>query len=306
MVMIDDRQHRLLIRYMLLSVGAAVATIGLKSAAALLTGSVGFLSDAVESVVNLVAAVVGLIALRAAARPPDDIHHFGHGNAEYLSAAIEGTMILVAALAIIATSVHRLIYPSPFQSLGIGLGLSTIAAGVNLVVGLLLIRVGREHRSMTLEADGKHLMTDVWTTAGVLVGIALVAIFHWETLDPLIGLVVGLNIVRVGYGLLRRSTSGLLDAALSPTDAAKVAEVIDRYRCERLIDFHALRTQESGRQRFVYVDVHVPGSWTVEHAHDVIDQFETDIAAVLPGVVTFTHLEPASHAIPPSDPRLKD
>ncbi len=285
-------------RYMTVSVGAAVATIALKSAAAWLTGSVGFLSDAVESVVNLIAAVVGLMALRAAARPPDDVHHFGHGNAEYLSAAIEGAMILVAALVIIATSIRRLIYPSPIEGLGVGLALSTAAAAINCVVGLVLIRVGREHRSMTLQADGKHLMTDVWTTVGVLVGIVLVAIFHWEILDPIIGLTVGLNIVRAGYGLLRRSMSGLLDAALPPDEAAKVDAVIHRYRNDRPVEFHALRTQESGRQRFVYVDVQVPGEWTVKRAHDLVEEFETDIAAALPNVVTFTHLEPRVNVEP--------
>ncbi len=294
--MANSLQHRSLMRYMTLSVAAAVVTIVLKSAAAWKTGSVGFLSDAVESVVNLIAALNGLLALRAAARPPDDVHHFGHGNAEYLSAAIEGTMILVAALVIIATSIRRLIHPSHIEGLGVGLALSTVAAAVNLVVGLVLIRVGREHRSMTLQADGQHLLTDVWTTAGVLIGMVVVAIFHWQMLDPLIALVVGLNIIRVGYGLLRRSASGLLDAALPLDDAAKVAGVIDRYGHEQPVEFHALRTQESGRQRFVYVDVQVPGEWTVERAHDLVEQFETDLAAVLPGVIAFTHLEPVAVA----------
>ncbi len=278
---------------MLISVGAAVATIALKSIAAWLTGSVGFLSDALESVVNLVAALVGLIAVRTSSKPPDDVHHFGHGNAEYLSAAVEGTMIVAAAVAIVVTSVQRLLHPVAVEQLGIGLGLSALAAVINLVVGQLLIRVGREHRSMTLQADGKHLMTDVWTTVGVLVAISLVPILHWKALDPIIGLFVGLNIIRVGYQLLRRSVVGLLDAALPADDALKVTEVIDRYRRERAVDFQSLRTQESGRQRFVYVDVVIPGSLTLNEAHQIAEDFTADLAAVLPGVVTFTHLEPA-------------
>lgn len=288
----DSEQHRLLARWMLISVCAAVLTIALKSVAAWLTGSVGFLSDALESVVNLVAALVGLVAVRAAAKPPDEIHHFGHGNAEYLSAAVEGAMILVAALAIVVTSVRRLLHPLPIEQIGIGLALSTVAAVINLVVGLRLISIGRSHRSMTLEADGKHLLTDVWTTAGVLAGIALVTVLHWDILDPIVGLLVGLNVVRAGFGLLRRSTSGLLDAALPAADALKVAQVIGRYREERSVEFRALRTQESGRQRFVYVDVLVPRDWSITQAHDVAEQFETDIAKVLPGSITFTHLEP--------------
>lgn len=288
----DLDHHRLLSRWMMISVCAAIATIGFKSIAAWLTGSIGFLSDALESVVNLVAALVGLVAVRTAAKPPDELHHFGHGNAEYMSAAVEGAMILVAALAIVFTSVRRLMHPVPIEQVGIGLALSSAAAVINLAVGLRLIRIGREHRSMTLEADGKHLLTDVWTTAGVLVGIALVTVLQWQILDPIIGLLVGLNIVRTGFGLLRRSTSGLLDAALPAADTLKVGQVIDRYRTERAVEFRSLRTQESGRQRFVYVDVLVPGDWSISRAHEVAEQFETDIAEVLPGSITFTHLEP--------------
>ena len=290
---VEQAQQRTLARWMMVSVAAALVTIALKSIAAWLTGSVGFLSDAMESIVNLVAALVGLVAVRTASKPPDDVHHFGHGNAEYLSAAVEGAMIFVAAIAIIVTSVQRLLHPIAVEQLGIGLGLSALAAVINLVVGQLLIGVGGEHRSMTLQADGQHLMTDVWTTAGVLVAVSLVPVLHWKALDPIVGLLVGLNIIRVGYQLLRRSAIGLLDAALPADEALKVTEVIDRYRRERSVDFQALRTQESGRQRFVYVDVIVPGSLTVTDAHRIAEDFTTDLAAVLPGVVTFTHLEPS-------------
>lgn len=289
---IDDGQHRLLQRFMLLSLAAALLTMALKGVAAALTGSVGFLSDALESVVNLVAAAVGLLALRTAAKPPDGSHHFGHGKAEYLSAAVEGGMIFVAAAAIVWTSVQRLIEPVALDRPGLGLALSTGASAVNLAVGLALIKVGREHRSITLVADGKHLLTDVWTSAGVLVGIALVAIMGWEVLDPIVALLVGLNILRTGWELLRRSVVGLLDAALPPEEAAIVHEVVDRYEREHPVSFSPVRTRESGRQRFVYITMKVPGEWSVHQSHALADDLEHDIAAKLPGTVTFTHVEP--------------
>ena len=285
---------RLLFRFMLLSLGAAVTSIVLKAMAASITGSVGFLSDALESGVNLVAAVVALVSLRVAARPPDATHHFGHGNAEYVSAAVEGSMIFVAAAAIIWTSVDRLVHPAAITQPSLGLALSTGAALVNLAVGITLLRAGRRTRSLTLIADGKHLLTDVLTSAGVLVGIALVAVLEWQVLDPVVALLVGLNILYTGYGLVRRSLSGLLGGALPAEDVAQIDAVITRYRSEQPVDFRPLRTREAGRQRFVYVDMLVPGGWTVEAGHDLADQFEADIADVLPGASTFTHVEPRS------------
>jgi cation diffusion facilitator family transporter len=286
----DDQ--RLLIRFMLLSLAAALVTMGLKALAALLTGSVGFLSDALESGVNLVAAVVGLFALRAAARPADENHHFGHGNAEYLSAAVEGGMIVGAAVAIVWTSVGRLIEPVPLDQPALGLVLSSAASLVNLAVGVIHVRVGRRRRSIALTADGRHLLTDVWTSAGVLAGIGLVAATGWYLLDPVVALLVGANILRIGYGLLRRSIVGLLDAALPAADAAAVQRVIDRYRAEKPVDFHALRTRESGRRRFVYVHLLVPDDWTVKAGHDLAEDVEAAIEHELPGAVTFVHLEP--------------
>jgi cation diffusion facilitator family transporter len=287
-----ESTHRLLIRYLFVSLAAAVATIALKSAAAMITGSVGLLSDALEAGVNLVAAVVALFALRAADLPADANHNFGHGKAEYLSAAVEGGMIFVAATAIVWTSVERLVHPVPLDQPGIGLVLATVAGAINLAVGLALVRVGRRHRSITLVADGHHLLTDVWTTAGVLVGVTAVALTGWDRLDPVIALVVGANILRTGYRLLRRSVVGLLDAALPPDEAAAVNRVIDRYRREHPVDFHALRTRESGRQRFVYVHLLVPDHWTVKAGHDLAEALEADIERELPGTVTFVHLEP--------------
>jgi cation diffusion facilitator family transporter len=284
--------HRMLTRFIVLSLAAAVVTIVLKSLAAVITGSVGFLSDAMESGINLVAAAVALYALQVAARPPDAEHHFGHGNAEYVSAAVEGGMVFAAAAAIVWTSGHRLLNPESLDRPGVGLVLSAIASGINLVVGLALVRAGKRHRSITLTADGKHLLTDVWTSAGVLVGIALVALFDWVVLDPIVAILVGLNILHTGYWLLRRSLAGLLNAALPIEDVVRVEAVLDRYRAEHRVGFHALRTRESGRQRFVFVHLLVPGEWTVAASHVVSDQLELDIASELPGTTTFIHVEP--------------
>lgn len=279
---------------MLASVGAAVATIALKSTAAALTGSVGLLSDALESGVNLVAALAGLAALLMAARPPDTSHDFGHGKAEYLSAAAEGALVLIAAGFIVWTAVGRLIDPMPIDHAGLGLVLSVGASVINLVVGRALVRAGRHHRSITLVADGRHLLADVWTSAGVVVGIALVAIFQWEWLDPVVALLVGLHILRTGYQLLRRSLVGLLDAVLPDEDIAQIETIIDRWREQPGIDFAPLRTRESGRQRFVYVTLTVPGEWSVERSHDLTERLEQEIETVLPGAVTFVHVEPSA------------
>lgn len=277
---------------MLLSVGAAVATIVLKVTAAAVTGSVGFLSDAMESLVNLVAALVGLWAVRLAAQPPDLGHHFGHGKAEYLSAAVEGAMIFAAAVAIVWTSVRRLLDPQPLEQAGLGLALSTVAAVVNLVVGVVLVRAGRRARSIALEADGRHLLTDVVTSAGVLVGIGVVALTGWHRLDPVIALGVGANILYTGYGLLRRSVSGLLDASLPAADMARVREVLARIQADEPVDFHALRSREAGRQRFVYVHLLVPDRWTVKRGHDIANEVSLAIDEALPGTHTFVHMEP--------------
>ncbi|ETT27036.1 cobalt-zinc-cadmium resistance protein [Rhodococcus aetherivorans] len=289
-----QRQDRLLFRFMLLSLAAAVVTIVLKASAAWATGSVGFLSDALESGVNLVAAVVALIALRVAARPPDASHHFGHGKAEYVSALVEGAMIFVAATAIVWTAIERLISPIPLVQPGLGLALTTVASLINLAVGITLQRVGRTHRSITLVADGKHLLTDVWTSAGVIVGIVLVTVTGWEPLDPIVALVVGVNILWTGYRLLRGSVSGLLSAALPQHEQDQVNAVLDRFRAECPVEFAPLRTVESGRQRQVFVVVTVPGDWTVRTAHDMADRIEAAIDAVLPHTETFIHVEPAT------------
>ena len=284
-----------LTKYAWLSIVAAVVTIALKTGAYLLTGSVGLLSDAAESVVNLIAAVIALVALTVAARPADHNHHYGHGKAEYFSAGIEGLMIFVAAALIIVSAVQRLLHPQELEKLGIGLAITLVATAINGAVGWLLIRVGRAHRSATLVADGKHLMTDVWTSVGVVAGVGLVAVTGWLPLDSLVAIAVALNILWMGWRLVAQSTTSLLDAALSPADVALVTAVLDRHRTDD-VDFHGLQTRESGRQRFVSVHVLVPGSWTVQQAHDVAESVETDVRDFLEHAHVNTHLEPREDA----------
>jgi cation diffusion facilitator family transporter len=278
-------------KYAWLSIAAAVATISLKVLAWWITGSVGLLSDAAESVVNLVAAIIALVALTVAARPPDADHQFGHGKAEYFSAAVEGLLIFAAAAVIIVAAVGRLLDPQPLEELGLGLLISLVATAINGAVGVLLIRVGRAHRSATLVADGKHLMTDVWTSAGVLLGVLLVGLTGWLPLDPLVAIAVALNILVTGTRLVSSSVSALLDGALSPQDQAVVVGILDKYRSDD-VDFHGLQTRESGRSRFVSVHVLVPGSWTVQQAHDVVEVVESDVRAALEDVTITTHIEP--------------
>ena len=278
--------------YAVLSIAAAVATIGLKFAAYLLTGSVGLFSDAAESVVNLVAAVTALWALTLAARPPDEEHAFGHNKAEYFSSGLESALIIIAAGWIAATAVPRLLEPQPLQNIGIGLGVTLVAAAVNGGAALAILRAGRRLRSITLEADARHLLTDVWTSIGVVAGIVLVGITGWLALDPLIALVVAANIVWTGVRLLRDTAQGLLDRALPPEDQAKISKILARHE-ERGIRFHAVRTRSAGQRRFVSMHVLVPGGWTVKRGHDLAEEIENDIARDLPQSTFFVHVEPA-------------
>ncbi|MCA0251342.1 MAG: cation diffusion facilitator family transporter [Actinobacteria bacterium] len=282
-------------RFLWLSLGGAVVILGIKLAAAALTGSIGMWSDALESTVNVAAAGVALWALRLSAKPADHNHDFGHGKAEYFSAAVEGSMILVAAAVIIVGAVMRLLSPQPLEHLGIGLVLLAIATAANLAIGLVLIRAGRRYRSITLEADGQHLLTDVWTSVGVLVAIGVVALTDLHWLDPVIALVVGANILFTGYKLVRRSVVGLLDGTLPPDEVEKVAEVLSGIAQDSRVHIAQLRTRESGRQRFVYATVTVPGEWTVTRSHDLADAVEAAVDAALPGATTFVHIEPNDH-----------
>lgn len=280
-----------LTRFAWLSIAAAVLTISLKAAAYLLTGSIGLLSDALESVINLVAAIVALLILKLSARPPDDDHTFGHDKAEYFASGIEGTLILIAAVSIAWTSIVRLFAPQPIEQVGIGLAVSLAATVINLIVGLILIRAGRQNRSITLEADGQHLITDVWTSVGVAVGILIVAATGWLVLDSIIALLVAANITWSGIRLMRRSALGLMDTAISPEEKTLVCAVLDRYVNERAIQYHALRTRQSASRSFISLHILVPGAWTVHQGHELLEELEADIRRVITGAVIFTHLE---------------
>ena len=292
---VQDNQ-RLLERFIWLSIATAIATVAIKAYAAWLTNSMGLWSDAMESTVNLVAALVALWALKLAAKPADHNHDFGHGKAEYMSAAVEGTLIFVAAALIIYSAIQRLFAPQPLEQLGVGLALSMLATLLNLGTGLLLIRAGRTHRPITLEADGRHLLTDVWTSVGALVAIGLVALTGWLVLDPIIALAVGANILFTGYTLVRRSVVGLLDAALPEDEVAIVSAVLADTCDDPRVEITELRTRESGRQRFVYATLSVPGGWTVRRSHVVADEVEHAVDVALPGTTTFVHIEPGPDA----------
>jgi len=278
--------------YAVLSIVAAVLTIGLKLGAYLLTGSVGLFSDAAESVVNLVAAVAALWALLYASRPPDEEHTFGHDKAEYFSSGLESALILIAAIWIGITAWDRLMDPQPLHNVGIGLSITLIAAAINGGVALVILRAGRRLRSITLQADAQHLLTDVWTSLGVVLGIATVQLTGWLVLDPLIGLLVTANILWTGVRLLRDTAQGLLDRALPSEDREVISRVLSRYE-EKGIKFHALRTRASGARRFISMHVLVPGEWTVQQGHDLSEQIEKDLAEALPQSTFFIHIEPS-------------
>jgi len=282
--------NRSLTRFAWLSIAAAVLTIVLKTIAYLLTGSVGLLSDAVESLVNLVGGIMALAMLTVAARPADDNHSYGHSKAEYFSAGVEGGLILIAAIAIAVAAIRRLLAPQPLEQVGLGLAVSVAASLVNLGVALVLLRVGKRHRSITLEANAHHLLTDVWTSAGVLVGVGAVALTGFERLDPIVAIVVAGNIVFTGLRIVRRSISGLMDASLSASELSAIRQVLESYEREGA-HFHALRTRQAGARGFVSMHVLVPGDWTVHQGHQFVDRIEHDVRRVVPNVHVTTHLE---------------
>lgn len=287
-------------RYAWLSIAAALATILLKGAAWWLTGSVGLLSDALESFVNLAGAIMALAMLSLATTPEDERHPHGHGKAEYFSSAFEGLLIFIAALAIGYAAIERLLAPQPLEAVGVGLVVSLLAAIINLATGRLLLKVGRRNNSITLEADALHLLSDVWTSAGVIVGVALAWFSGWLWLDPVIALLVALNILWTGWQLLDRSAAGLMDVALPEEQLLTIESVLDRYRAEGL-DFHALRTRQAGARGFVTLHVLVPGDWTVQVGHDWSERIEADIRKALKHVHVTTHLEPHDDPLSLSD-----
>jgi len=291
-------------RYAWLSIAAAIVTILLKGIAFWLTGSVGLLSDALESFVNLAGALMALAMLSLAAEPEDDKHAYGHGKAEYFSSAFEGFLILLAAFSIAYTAIERFLHPQAIEAVGVGLLVSVVASLINLFAARELLKAGREFNSITLEADAKHLMTDVWTSVGVIIGVGLVWVSGWLWLDPLIALLVALNIVWTGWQLLQRSASGLMDEAIPKEQIEAVEVVLKNYRQQGL-DFHALRTRQAGRHAFITLHVLVPGKWTVQHGHDLVEQIEADIRAVVPFSHLTTHLEPIEDPVSLVDEALE-
>lgn len=289
-----------LTRFAWLSIAAAVTTITLKSVAYMLTGSVGLLSDAVESVVNLLGALMTLGMLTIAARPADEEHSFGHSKAEYFSSVVEGILILIAAAGIAYTAVERLWNPKPLEQIGVGLIVSIGASLVNFAVSRILMSAGKKHQSISLEADAHHLMTDVITSAGVIAGIALIALTGWQRLDPIVGLIVAVNIVWTGIGLVRRSVDGLMDVALPEEEQKAIEAVMETYR-RKNIEFHALRTRQAASKRFLTVHMLVPGDWTVHDAHHLAENFEGEVKAALGDAIVSTHLEPIDDHISMND-----
>lgn len=292
--------------YIGFSVATSLLTIVLKFGAYFLTGSVGLLSDALESFVNLGAALVAAATLSYAHSGEDEDHNFGHEKAEYFSSGIEGALIFVAAAAIVWSALPRLAAPQPLEQVGLGLVLSVAAAGANLLCGWFLLKGAREHRSITLEADAHHLLTDVWTTAGVIAAVAVVHFTGWLVLDPLIAIAVALQILWTGWSLIRRSFDGLMDRAIPEEERARIAAILDQVKA-RGGDYHRLRTRVSGKKSFVDVHLLVPGTMTVHEGHDLAHRLESEIEAAIPHVEVLTHLEsiddPRSWEDAPGPPR---
>jgi cation diffusion facilitator family transporter len=293
-----------LTRFAWISIAAALVTMALKTVAYFVTGSVGLLSDAIESVVNLVGGMMALAMLTVAARPADEEHAFGHNKAEYFSSGVEGSLILIAAVSIGWTAVDRLITPRPLAAIGLGLGISIVASLVNLGVALLILRAGRRHDSITLEANAHHLFTDVWTSVAVVVGVGAVALTNWQRLDPIVALVVAANIVWTGFTILRRSVAGLMDQAISRKDYARVDEVLAVFRRQG-IQFHAVLTRQAGARKFVSLHVLVPGDWSVKRGHELLERIEAEIRKAVLHTVVFTHLEPLNDPASWADEKLE-
>lgn len=279
-----------LTRYAWLSIAAALATMALKSLAYWLTGSVGLLADALESLVNLLAALMALAMLTIAERPADATHAYGHGKAEYFSSGFEGLLIVVAACAMVLTAIERLLNPQALLHIDLGLAISMIAAAINGLVARVLFRVAKQQHSITLQADAQHLMTDVWTSLGVIVAVGAVAVSGRWWWDPVIALVVAAHILWHGVAMIVQSIDGLMDAALPADEQAQLVAVLNRY-APLGVHYHALCSRRAGRQRFVSLHVLVPGEWTVLQSHRLLEQMEAELRATLPCLTVFTHLE---------------
>ena len=279
-------------KYAYLSIAAALITIGLKFYAYFYTGSMGLFSDALESCVNLLAAVVALIMIHISEKPADEGHEFGHTKAEYFSSAIEGGLILVAAFSIIWSAAPRLLAPQPIENVGLGVLISLSASLVNLGVALVLIKNGKKNNSLLLEADGKHLMTDVWTSVGVITAIFIVKLTGFLILDPIIAIIVALNIVWTGFQLLKRSANGLMDASISESELKIVTDYLNELKTDK-IDFHSLMTRQAGQRKFISLHLLVPGEWSVQQGHDYAENIEETIEDMFSEPVTVSsHIEP--------------
>jgi cation diffusion facilitator family transporter len=287
----NTNDRKFLTRFAWISIGAALSTMALKAIAYFLTGSVGLLSDALESLVNLAGALMALAMLTVAARPADEDHAYGHSKAEYFSSGVEGTLILIAAVSIIATAIPRLITPKPIEQVGLGLAVSVGASLINLIAAIVLLQAGKKHQSITLQANAHHLMTDVWTSVGVLGGVGIVALTGWERLDPIVAFIVAANIIWAGYHIVRESALGLMDTALPPEEQEILKKVLEPYT-KKGVQYHALRTRQSGSRRFASMHILVPDKWTVLHGHQLLESLEADIRHALPSITVFTHLEP--------------
>ena len=277
--------------YLKLSVGVAVATIVLKTGAWYVSGSVSLLSDALESLVNLAGAMFALAMVTWAAMPPDEDHPYGHHKAEYFSAGFEGVLIFVAALAIIWTAVQRFIEPQPLEELGWGMGLSLLSTALNALLAWSMLRKAREARSMALEGDARHLFTDVWTSVGVVGGLAAVMATGWHWLDPAIAIAVALNILREGASLVRRSTDGLMDRALEPEARAEIDKVLAEF-AHQAIRFDHVVTRRAGQRRFVDLHMHMPAAWTLGRAAAVRTSVEQALMSAVPGLRATIQLLP--------------
>lgn len=299
----EPTDRKSLTRFAWISIAAAILTIALKSVAYFLTGSVGLLSDALESIVNLVGAIMALAMLTVAARPADDDHTYGHSKAEYFSSGVEGTLILIAAISIIWTAAPRLLNPQPLEQVGLGLAVSVVASIINMAAAYVILQAGKRYKSITLEADAHHLMTDVWTSVGVLGGVGIVAFTGWERLDPIVAFIVAANIIWAGVRIVRASVLGLMDTALPDSERTAILNILDSYK-QQGIQFHALRTRQSGARRFISFHVLVPDTWTVLQGHQLLEKIEADLRTALPEITVFTHLEPLNDPTSFDDTKL--
>jgi cation diffusion facilitator family transporter len=277
--------------YLQLSVAVAVATIALKASAWWVTGSVSLLSDALESLVNLAGASFALLMVTLAAQPPDEEHPYGHHKAEYFSSGFEGVMIVVAALAICAAALQRLFDPQPLEAVGLGLALSLVSSALNGALAFAMLRKAREHRSMALEADARHLVTDVWTSIGVVAGLVAVQLSGWLWIDPLVAIAVALNILREGVSLVRRSADGLMDQALEPEVRAEIERALDVFR-HQAIRFDHVHTRRAGQRRFVDLHMHMPSGWTLGRAAALRTSVEQALMSAVPGLRASIQLLP--------------